>query len=231
MSISPAAGFLRRSARGRAELALVERGLRRQRLDARQGRQHQAETVAAAVADRAVGAARHIERRMRHLDGLRQQLVAALHGALVVLALVVPAMAMEGVEHQPDRFLDLVAPRVEIPAQSLEFVGPVARADAQHDAAARQDVDEARVLDDPDRIVERQGDHAGGELDAMGLGREIRHVGETVRHDAVAGGEVMLGDPRRVVAQPLGLDHFFRCAGMHVAVRIGLFLGVRMGGE
>ena len=133
-------------------------------------------------------------------------------------------MAMEGLEHQADRLLDHVAAAVEILAQPLELVGPVARADAEHDAAVRQDVDEDGVLDDADRVVERQGDDAGAELDAAGLGREIGHVGEAVRHDAVAGGEVMLGDPGRVVAQPLGLDDLVRRAGMHVAVRIRLFL-------
>src|SRR4029450_2249319 len=47
------------------------------------------------------------------------------------------------------------------------------------------------------------------------------------RHDAVAGGEVMLGDPGGVVAQPLGLDHFVGRARMHVAGGIRFFLGVR----
>jgi hypothetical protein len=42
---------------------------------------------------------------------------------------------------------------------------------------------------------------------------------------------MMLGDPRRVVAQPLGLQHLVRGARMHVAMRIGLLNWVRMGCE
>ena len=145
---------------GLGELALVERGLRGQGLDAGQRRKHQAEAVAAAIADRAVGAAGHVERGMRHLQGLRQHLVGRRDGAVEVLALVIVAMAMEGLEHQPDGLLDHVAPALEVLAQPLEFVGPVARADAQHDAAVGQDIDEVRILDDADRVVERQRDHA-----------------------------------------------------------------------
>ena len=168
---------------------------------------------------------------MRHLHRLRQHLVGFRHGAAEVLALVVVTMAMEGLEHQADRFLDHVATGFEILAQAHELVGTVARADAQHDAAIGKDVDEARVLDDADRIVERQRDHARGELDAAGLRREIGHVGEAVRHDAVAGREMMLGDPGRVVAQALGLDHFLGRALMHAAMRVGLFLRIGMRGE
>ena len=69
------------------------------------------------------------------------------------------------------------------------------------------------------------------EVDAAGLGGEVGHVGEAVGHDPVAGREVMLGDPRRVVAQPLGFEDFIGRAGVHVAMRVGLFLRVRMGGE
>ena len=121
-------------------------------------------------------------------------------------------------------------PSKSLPRPSNSY-GPVARADAQPHAAVRQDVDERGVLDHADRVVERQRDDRGADVDAAGLGREIGHVGEAVRHDAVAGGEVVLGDPGGVVAQPLGLDDFFRCAGVHLAVRIGLFLGIRMRGE
>ena len=224
-------GILPPFRRRHAELALVERRLRRQRLDAGQGREHQAEAVAAAVADRTIGAARHVEWRMRHLYRVRQHLVGRLDGALVVLALVVPAVPMEGIEHQADRLLDDVAAAVEILAQSHELVGPVARADAQPHAAVGQDVDEGGVFDHADRVVERQGDDRRADLDAAGLGREIGHVGEAVRHDAVAGGEVMLGDPGRVVAQPFGLEDLVGRAGMHVAVRVGLFLGIGMRGE
>ena len=228
MSISPAAGLWRRSSLAVGELALVERRLRRQRLDAGQRREHQPEAVAPAVADRALGAAGHVERRMRHLHRMRQQLVGLLDGALVVRAVMVPAVAMERLEHQADRFLDDVAAVLEIAAQPLELVRPVARADAEPHAAVRENVDERRVLDDADRVVERQGDDGGADPDAAGLGREVGHVGEAVRHDAVAGREMVLGDPRRVVAQPLGLQHLVGRAGMDVAVRIGLFLGVRV---
>jgi hypothetical protein len=136
-----------------------------------------------------------------------------------------------GVEHQADRLLDLVAAAVEILAESDELVRPVARADAQPHAAVGEDVDERRVLDHADRVVQRQRDHRRADIDAAGLGREVGHVGEAVRHDAVAGREMVLGDPGGVVAQALGFDHFVRGAGVHVAVGVGLFLRVGMRGE
>jgi hypothetical protein len=140
-------------------------------------------------------------------------------------------MAVPGVEHQADRLLDDVAPAVEVAPQPDEFVRPVARADAQPHAAVRQDVHERCVLDHADRVVQRQCDDRRTDVDPAGLGREVGHVGEAVRHDAVAGGEVVLGDPGGVVAQPLGLDDLGGRAGVHIAMRIGLFLRVRMGCE
>lgn len=137
------------------EFAFVERSLRCQCLHAGQGREHQAKAAAPAVADRAIGAAGHVQRRMRHLHGMRQHLVGLGDGAAEILSLVVVAMAVEGVEHQADRLLDHVAAALEILAQSHELVGPVTRADAQHDTAVGEYVDEARVLDDADRVVER----------------------------------------------------------------------------
>lgn len=41
----------------------------------------------------------------------------------------------------------------------------------------------------------------------------------------------MLGDPGRVVAQALGLDHFLGRALMHAAMRVRLFLRIGMRGE
>ena len=63
---------------------------------------------------------------MRHLHRLRQHLVGLRDGASEVLALVVVAMAMEGIEHQADRLLDHVAASLEILAQPHELVGAIA---------------------------------------------------------------------------------------------------------
>src|ERR1700758_5046378 len=165
---------------------------------------------------------------MGRLYGLRQDLVGLHHRAAEILALVVPAMAMPGVKHQADRLLDDVAPAVEILAQSLELIRPIAGADAQPDTAIAEDVDERGALYDPDRVVERQRDDGGANIDTAGLGGEVRHVSEAVGHNPVAGREVVLCNPSCVVAKTLSFEDLVGRARVHVAMRGWLFLGVGM---
>src|SRR5579871_3659544 len=106
---------------------------------------------------------------MGRLYGLRKDFVGLHHCPAEILALVVPAMAVPGVKHKADRLLDDVAPSVEILAQSLELIRPIAGADAQPDTTIAEDVDERGVLDDADRVVERQRDDGGANIDTAGL--------------------------------------------------------------
>ena len=162
--------------------------------------------------------------RLLHAHGI--DLVVALDAVLEVSALMVDLPRMEGVEDERNGlFLDVVA-FVERNSEAFVLVGPVAGAEAEAEPAAAQDVDEGRVLDDPYRVVEGERHHRRAEPDAAGLGRQVRQIDEGVRQDAVLVGKVVLGDPGRVVAQPVRLHDLAGDARVHGAVRIGLHVEV-----
>ena len=168
---------------------------------------------------------------MRLLLADREQLVVALDDRPEVRPLVPDAALVQEREDQIDRLLLDVAPRVEVAAEALELVGPVAGAQAEHHPTAREDVHEGHVLDHADRVVEGQRHHRGAEADARGPGRQVAHVGEDVRHDAVLVREVVLGHPRGVVAQAVGGLDLGGDPGVDGAVRVGLAGVVRVRGE
>ena len=136
-------------------------------------------------------------------------------------------LLLQQLQQQRQRLLLDVAPAVEIDAEAVEFVFAVARAETEHEAAVAQDVDEGGVFRDPQRIGERQRHHRGADLDALGQRREIAGIDEDVGHDAVFVAEMMLGDPGIVEAELVGAHDLLRDPRVHVAVRIGLGLGVR----
>ena len=122
-----------------------------------------------------------------------------------------------------------VVAALEIPPEACELVGPIARAQPDHDAPARQDVDEGQVLHHAHGLVERHRDHRGAEPDARGLGGQVAHVREHVGHDPVLVREVMLGHPGRIIAERVCRLDLRRHAGVDLPVRIGLagVVGVR----
>jgi len=124
-----------------------------------------------------------------------------------------------------------VAALLEVEAEAVELVLAVAGAEAQRHAAAAQDVDEGGVLDHAHRVGERQRHHRHAELDALGQRREIAGVDPHVRHDAVLGREVVLGEPGTVEAQAVGGEDLPGDAGMHALVRIRLAVRVGMRGQ
>ena len=133
---------------------------------------------------------------------------------------------MEGVEDQRDGFfLDVVA-GVERDPEALVLVGPVAGAEAEAEPPVAQDVDEGRVLDDPHRVVERERHDCRAEPDAGGLGRQVPQIDEGVRQHAVLVGKVVLGDPGRIVAEPIRLHDLARDPCVHGAMRIGLHVEI-----
>ena len=148
-----------------------------------------------------------------------------------MLAVMVDALVVEEVEQQRQRLLLDVAPRLEIDAEAVELVLAVAGAEAEHETAAAENVEERRVLGDPHRIGERQRHHCGADLDAFRQSGEIAGIDEHVRHDAVFVAEVMFGEPGVIEAELVGAQDLARDAGVHVAVRIGLGVDVGMGGE
>ena len=141
--------------------------------------------IFAGDADRALGRAGEEDRRMRLLQRVREQLVGAVDVEAEMLAVMGDALAVEEVEQQRQRLLLDVAALLEVDAEAVELVFAVAGAEAEHEAAAAQNVEERRVLGDPQRIGERQGHHRGADLDAFGQSREIAGIDEHVGHDAV----------------------------------------------
>ena len=119
----------------------------------------------------------------------------------------------------------------KLPPEAGELVGPIARAQADHDAPARQDVDEGQVLHHAHGLVERHRDHRGAEPDARRLGGQVAQVREHVGHDPVLVREVMLGHPGGIVAERVGRLDLRRHAGVDLPVRIGLAGRVGVRGE
>ena len=150
---------------------------------------------------------------------------------LEILAVMIGALVVEQFHQQRQRLLLDVAPRIEVDAEAVEFVLAIARAEAERETAIAQNIDEGGVLGDPQRIGERQRDHRGADLDAFGQRREIGGIDEHVGHDAVFVAEVMLGDPGIVEAELVGAQDLLGDPRVHVAVRIGLGIGVGMRGE
>ena len=180
---------------------------------------------------RAVGAAGHEERRVRLLDRHRQHLVLALDRAAEMRALVGPAAAVEGLQHQRHRLLppSRAGTRNPCPAPRTRRAGSPSRCRA---GPARSRGCPRRRCSPPRESDRRAaGDDRGADPDARGARREIGHVGEAVRHDAVVRREVVLRDPGRVEAEALRLLDLGRGAGMHGAVRVWLLRRVGVGGE
>ena len=106
-------------------------------------------------------------------------------------------------------------PRID--AERLEFLGPVADADAEEEAPARDDVDGRPVLGDAQRVVERKEQKGLADSHPRCLGGDGGRHGE--RGGAVAvGREVVLGQPHVVVAELLGEAN----RGQRLAVDVGV---------
>ena len=135
---------------------------------------------------------------------------------------------MENLHEQRQRLLLDVAPRIEIDTEPVELIFAIARAEPEHEAAVAQNIDECRVLGDPQRIGERERHHRGADLDPLGQRREIAGIHEHIRHDAVFVAEMMLGDPGVIEAERVGPHDLARHPRMDVPMRIGLQVNVGM---
>ena len=162
---------------------------------------------------------------------MRQDLVVAVDLDPEVPAGEVRALGSEQVEQERQRLLLHVAPSVEVLAEAFEFIGAIARSKAHGHAAAAEHVDEGGVLDHAHGVGEGQGDDAGADPDPLRQRGEVPRIDEHVGHDAVLVAEVVLGDPGEVEAQRVRPHHLARHARMHIVVRVGLRLGIGVGGE
>jgi hypothetical protein len=192
---------------------------------------HQAEAHAPGGRDRACCGAGQEHRRVRLLQRVREQLIGAIDLEMEMAAMMGGAFFRQQLHEQRQRFLLDVAPVLERDAEAVELVFAVAGTEPEGEAAAAQYVDEGRVLGDPQRIGERQGHHRGADLDAPGQRREIARIDEHIRHDAVFAAEMVLGEPGAIVAELVGAQDFARHPGVDGAMRVGLGVGIGVGGE
>jgi len=77
----------------------------------------------------------------------------------------------------------------------------------------------------------RQGHDCGTDFDLLGERGEIGRIHKDIRHDAVFIAEMVLGHPGIIEANLVGAQDFARDPRVHVAVRVGLRIGVGMGRE
>ncbi len=90
-------------------------------------------------------------------------------------------------------------------AEALEFVVPVALADAEIEPAIGNQIKRRRLLGEQDRVVPRQHHHRGAEPQRARSHRQTREQRERGRH-LVPAGEMVLDRKARMVAEGLGLD-------------------------
>ena len=92
----------------------------------------------------------------------------------------------------------------EVLAETFELVGLVAAADAEDEPPAGEAIDHADLGQQPRRLVERRDDDGRGEFYPLGLPGAARRHQQRRRADAVVG-EVVLGEPRDLEAEPVGM--------------------------
>ena len=168
---------------------------------------------------------------MRKLDRHGQHFILPFHLALEELAIMRPTPAMEAIKNQLDAFFHNIAPRFKILAEALKLIRPVTAAKAQHHTAIGKHIHESRIFYHADRVIKRQRNHAGSQLDSAGARREVGHIHKAIRHDAVSGAEVMLRDPGRIIAQRFGAQDFLSGARSDALMRIGFFHRVGVAGH
>ena len=112
---------------------------------------------------------------------------------------------MQAFLDQADRFLEALGRFLQRNAEALELVRPVSLADAEIEAAVRQNVHRRRLLGEQHGVVPRHHDHGRAEPDLAGprgkIGQQVERGG-----NLRAAGEVMLDQEDTVEPQPLRLD-------------------------
>ena len=166
--------------------------------------EQQVVALARRAADRLLAAGAEPERRVRLLDRAR------LDDDVVELpALAVMGKAAWRRPRLADHLHGFVEPLGRLlgrDAEAGELVAAVALADAEIEAAVRQQVEGRRLLGDEDRVVPGQHDDRGAETDALGTGRQVGEQAHRGR-DLAKAGEMVLDQEDARKAELLGLDH------------------------
>jgi hypothetical protein len=108
-----------------------------------------------------------------------------------------------------------------IDPQPLEFVPGQPAAEAEHRAPVGHVIEHDDLLGQPHRIVPRHDDHLRAEQHALGAPGNVGQSLQRARAHRIIG-EVMLGDPYRIIAELLAQHGIFQFLADELPVRIGI---------
>ena len=151
--------------------------------------------------DRVELAARHPQRRMRLLQGLRHDIA---HREVEPLAVVLPALLGEHRQHAPHRVFPYRALVAEPAIERMQLGDRARLADAHLDAPLAHEVERRHALGDTRGMVGRQLDDAVTEADVLGPLARRREEDLRRRRVRVLLEEVVLDLPRVVEAELVG---------------------------
>jgi len=140
-------------------------------------------------------------------------------GILVVLAVVAEEILRKSTVEDVAELFGHLQVGLDIDAESLEFVGLVARADAQHQAPVRQRIGGRDLGRQPRRVVKRQDDDRGAEPDLFGDRGAVCHQHQRRCAEAVIR-KMVLGEPGDRVAELVGEPRLFRDLGENLHRRL-----------
>src|SRR5271155_2915157 len=160
--------------------------------------------LARGAADRLGTAGAEPEGRMRLLNrvGLDDDVVEM--PALTMMRK--PALARPRLADHVHRLVEPLGRLLGRDAEAGEFVGAIALADPEIEAAIRQQVECCRLLGDQDRVVPRQYHDRGAEPNALGAGGQIGEQAHR-RRDLAKAGEMVLDQKDARKTELLGLDN------------------------
>ena len=163
----------------------------------------QIEAARGGAADRRRAAGRHPKRRMRPLRRRRLD-----HDVLEMPEAAMMGKTLAAHEGAPHHFDGLVETRLGLlrrDLEPLEFAVPVTLADAEIEAAARNQIEGGGLFGKQHRIMPGQHHHRRAEPQRLGSHGE-RHQQHQRRRDLVPAGEMMFDEKARPKAERLGLD-------------------------
>jgi hypothetical protein len=124
-------------------------------------------------------------------------------GLLVELAVTLDKSGLQRIDDHRSRLIEALSGLVHAQAKGGEFPPRQAAAKAEAEPALAQHVEHGRILGDAQRIVPRQDDSRGAQIDVRAERGQIRHQLDVVGHERVVV-EVVLGRPQAVEPQVSG---------------------------
>src|SRR6516165_12641961 len=121
-------------------------------------------------------------------------------GLLVELAVTLDKSALQRIDDHWSRLIEALSGLVHAQAESGKLAPRQAAAKAEAEPALAQHVEHDRILGDAQRIMPRQDDSRGAQIDVRAERGQIRHQLDVVGHERVVV-EVVLGRPQAVEPQ------------------------------